>query len=188
MERRNTLLPPGFGPLKKDLGAIIREKRRDNHGEKLTQKELAELTGVPQETISRIERGHRFPKYATLYEIMGPLSIEWDHIAERADSSWPTLISSHDPQQDLADALRAGRREMNFTMRELSEEIGIPAATLSRLERAQSPRSPRLTKAKHNDKEPNPEDVSYVFTCQNLNLLAIIGWDIAGASWHPVFG
>ncbi|RDC61359.1 hypothetical protein HME9302_02581 [Alteripontixanthobacter maritimus] len=187
MKPRKTLLPSGYGPLKDDIGQIIREKRRDNDGVKLTQKELAELAEVPQETISRIESGRRLPTYATLYKIMGALNLEWSDLAEKAGSGWPTLSSISDTQQDLAQALRAGRKELDLTLRELSREIGISIGTLSRLERGQSPRSKWLTRAKHRDTESDPEEVRYVFTCQNLNLLANIGWEAASTVGHPVF-
>ncbi|MBK5928452.1 helix-turn-helix domain-containing protein [Rhodobaculum claviforme] len=55
----------------KDLGAAVRDARRS---QKIGQEELAELTGVSQPNISRIERGERpatVETYIRLLEAVG---------------------------------------------------------------------------------------------------------------------
>lgn len=57
----------------KQMGAIIRRARRKAN---LSQTELGHLTGLWQETISKIENGQSATKLATLLNLLGALDLE----------------------------------------------------------------------------------------------------------------
>ena len=57
----------------KNLGHAIREARK---AKKLTQKELASMSGVWQETISKIENGSGVTKLETVFDLTAALEIE----------------------------------------------------------------------------------------------------------------
>ena len=57
----------------KQLGAVISRFRR---GDKLTQKELASLSGLMQKTVSTTEGGGKGTKLETLFKILACLNLE----------------------------------------------------------------------------------------------------------------
>lgn len=57
----------------KDIGHAIRQARK---AKKLTQKALAERSGVWQETISKVENGLPGTKLETVFDIFAALDIE----------------------------------------------------------------------------------------------------------------
>jgi HTH-type transcriptional regulator/antitoxin HipB len=57
----------------KNLGHAIREARKAKN---LTQKELASMSGVWQETISKIENGSGGTKLETLFDLIAALDLE----------------------------------------------------------------------------------------------------------------
>ena len=56
-----------------DIGHAIRQARK---AKKLTQKELAERSGVWQETISKVENGLSDTKLETVFDILAALDLE----------------------------------------------------------------------------------------------------------------
>ncbi|MEM8655425.1 MAG: helix-turn-helix transcriptional regulator [Pseudomonadota bacterium] len=56
-----------------DIGHAIRQARK---AKKLTQKELAERSGVWQETISKVENGLSDTKLETVFDIFAALDLE----------------------------------------------------------------------------------------------------------------
>lgn len=56
-----------------DIGHAIRQARK---AKKLTQKELAERSGVWQETVSKVENGLPGTKLETLFDIFAALDLE----------------------------------------------------------------------------------------------------------------
>ena len=56
-----------------DIGHAIREARK---ADKLTQKQLAELSGTWQETISKIENGVSSTRLDTLFDLLSALDLE----------------------------------------------------------------------------------------------------------------
>lgn len=48
---------------------MLQDLHRARKEKKLTQKQLSELSGVPQETISRIESGERDPQLQTIIKL-----------------------------------------------------------------------------------------------------------------------
>lgn len=58
----------------KQLGTII---RRERHYRGWTQSDLAALSGLRQEFISRIETGHEGAKLSTIYVIFAALDLEF---------------------------------------------------------------------------------------------------------------
>lgn len=57
----------------KQLGTIIQRTRKQRS---LTQSQLADLAGLRQEMISKIETGHEGTKLSTLYAIFAALDLE----------------------------------------------------------------------------------------------------------------
>ena len=57
----------------KNLGHAIREARKAKN---LTQKELASMSGVWQETISKIENGSGGTKLETVFDLIAALELE----------------------------------------------------------------------------------------------------------------
>ncbi len=57
----------------KNLGHAIREARK---AKSLTQKELAVMSGVWQETISKIENGNSGAKLETVFDLIAALGLE----------------------------------------------------------------------------------------------------------------
>jgi HTH-type transcriptional regulator/antitoxin HipB len=57
----------------KQLGNIIRRTRRQRS---MTQTQLAGLTGLRQELISKIETGHEGTKLSTVFVLFGALGLE----------------------------------------------------------------------------------------------------------------
>lgn len=57
----------------KNLGHAIREARK---AKSLTQKELAVMSGVWQETISKIENGNSGAKLGTVFDLIAALELE----------------------------------------------------------------------------------------------------------------
>jgi HTH-type transcriptional regulator/antitoxin HipB len=57
----------------KQLGNIIRRTRRQHS---MTQTQLAGLTGLRQELISKIETGHEGTKLSTVFVLFGALGLE----------------------------------------------------------------------------------------------------------------
>jgi len=68
-----------LGP-SKNLGHAIRQARKAKN---LTQKELAAMSGVWQETISKIENGSGGTKLETLFDLIAALDLEIT-VAERS--------------------------------------------------------------------------------------------------------
>lgn len=156
------LLPRGFCALREDLGDIIRERRLAHEsGAGLSQQELADIAGIRRESLSRIEKGRRWPSYDALYRIMDVLNLEWHHIAHKGASERPARLYAPERRQDLGSALRAGRLKEGLTLQELALRTGLSASQLSRLERSQSVRSGLLEmidpgKPVRPDEPPNP--------------------------------
>ena len=57
----------------KNLGHAIRQARK---AKKLTQKELASMSGIWQETISKIENGGGGTKLETIFDLIAALDLE----------------------------------------------------------------------------------------------------------------
>lgn len=62
-----------FARSAKDMGQVLRQARKDKH---LTQKDLADLSGVWQETISKVETGTASTKVETLFSLLAALDLE----------------------------------------------------------------------------------------------------------------
>jgi HTH-type transcriptional regulator/antitoxin HipB len=64
----------------KNIGHAIRQARKEKN---LTQKDLASLSGVWQETISKIETGSSGTKLETIFDLMAALDLEFT-VSERS--------------------------------------------------------------------------------------------------------
>ncbi len=76
-----------------DLGNSIREIRLKR---KMTQIELAKLSGVWQETISKIETGTANPRMGTILCILAALDLEWSLIKRSKGSleEWENIFNN----------------------------------------------------------------------------------------------
>ena len=54
------------------VGAVVRERKAKG----ITQRDLAELCGIPQSSVARIESFQSMPKLETLVRIMKPLGLK----------------------------------------------------------------------------------------------------------------
>lgn len=62
---------------------------RDRKG--LSQRDLSEITGIPQKTISRIESGKDVPKLQTLFKLSEALDLELTMVEKKRRSSTMSL-------------------------------------------------------------------------------------------------
>lgn len=62
-----------FARTPKDIGHAIRQARKR---QKLTQKQLASMSGIWQETISKIETGTTSTKLETIFDLLAALDLE----------------------------------------------------------------------------------------------------------------
>ncbi len=69
------------------LGMLIRRERRKRE---MTQTELAGLTGLRQELVSRIETGHEGVKLSSIYALFAALDLEL--IVDRRNAAAATNI------------------------------------------------------------------------------------------------
>lgn len=72
IDENNNLLMEEIDELTAIVSAII--EKRNNLG--ISQRELAQLCGLPQSSIARIESGKTTPKLDTLLKIMHPLGLK----------------------------------------------------------------------------------------------------------------
>lgn len=179
MKESRMRLPRGYAKLHHNLGAFIRRCRLENDYDcGRSQADVAKRVGISRESLSRIEKGHRWPSYDTLYEIMGLFNLEWDEIAVKGGSARPARHYATELRQDLGCALRAGRREEGMTLRVLSEKTGISSSQLSRIERAQNVQSRVLYMIDTGDAgQPNDRTI-FRFNHSELTRLAEKGWPL----------
>ena len=89
-----------------------------------TQRQLAEVTGVPQSTIGRIEAGHVDPRVGTLDRLLRACGDELDAVARRGEGVDRSLIREelrHSP----TDRLRRGAAAA-AGLRRLRQARGAP--------------------------------------------------------------
>lgn len=60
---------------------------------KISQRELSNLSGVPQKTISRIENGIDIPKIPTLIKLANELGLEISLVEKRTDEEQSASLS-----------------------------------------------------------------------------------------------
>ncbi len=71
----------------RDIGTAIRNTRRQR---KLTQARLSQLSGVWQDTISKVERGVGDPKLETIFALLAALDLELT-VADRSKGTTESL-------------------------------------------------------------------------------------------------
>lgn len=114
----------------KDIGDRIARLRKQR-GWSIT--DLSASSGVPRETISRLETGTRLPLADTLLRLVFVLLAGQDHV-ELIDivPDWPEAdgrqVIGHGPRS------RVRRRQLGFSAAEVAVAAGISEATLSRFE------------------------------------------------------
>jgi transcriptional regulator with XRE-family HTH domain len=73
----------------------------------LTQAELAEASGVTDETISRIERGRYEPAVSTLFRLAEALDVSLDQLAQEQDRERGGAVRPPSPVSPIVRRLRA---------------------------------------------------------------------------------
>jgi transcriptional regulator with XRE-family HTH domain len=135
-------LPLGFAELRDDLGPVLRRLRID---EGLTQADLAQAVGISRESVSRIERSRAVPRPEVLEAMLAHLWSDWGAVAIPGAAGRPPMFfdgtSQGDQRHELGCGLRAGRKRLKLSLRQVSELCGISAAQLSRIERGEGVRS-----------------------------------------------
>jgi DNA-binding XRE family transcriptional regulator len=96
------------------LASQLIESRREG---KLSQRELAKLSGVPQSEISRIETGASNPTYATLTALLRPLGkrvqlVDDGPISARRVIGRPRTAKSSGPVQRTSRGRKAASRKI----------------------------------------------------------------------------
>lgn len=93
-------------------GATILREARRNAG--LGQRELARRTGIPQATVSRIERGRASPRFDTLDRLLRACGVQVDLVARPGLGVDRTLIRGR-LAGSPGDRARAAAQEWNRT-------------------------------------------------------------------------
>jgi transcriptional regulator with XRE-family HTH domain len=87
----------------------IRHARRQRG---LSQRRLAELAGLPQSTVARIETGHMSPRASTVGRLLAVLGFEWQiepRLGHGVDRSLIRRMLSLTPQQRVEYSVAGGR-------------------------------------------------------------------------------
>jgi transcriptional regulator with XRE-family HTH domain len=135
-----------------------------------TQVQIAAKVGVSRQTLSDIERGAAWPGPTTLDLLLDALELGWEHVAHPAGPQWEGRFFIDEmpgverllpvtPEQvpdrirefvegvegsliiAFGERMRAIRLASGLTLKEVARAAGVSIALLSRLERAQAPRS-----------------------------------------------
>jgi len=134
-------LPHGYDKLDAKLGAIIRTARKTK---RMKQAALADECGIRRETLSKIERDHRPPRPQVLDALIQVLELDWSDVADLGEppNARPFVDGYRGNQLiNIGKDLQHRRLRQKKSLQRLATELGISAATLSRLERGQSPMS-----------------------------------------------
>ncbi len=102
---------------------------RTKHG--ITAKQLGEIIGVAESTISLYETGKRYPNYSTLMKIADHFNVTVDYILGR-DSIIPDANSRTAPQ--FSTLLKELRTAQGKKQREIAEQLGIDRTTYGKYE------------------------------------------------------
>lgn len=187
------LLPENYARLKPGLGAFLVERRKSR---RKGQKEVAYQVGINRVNLSRMENGHLTPSYETLTKMMDVLGFEWKHIAEEGPSPSRNRRYLSGQLDRMGEALRAGRKAQEITLRELSEVVGISYSQLSRIERGLISHG-RLISVTLIGATPPPEEIDpdrdshwrvYDFAHPELTRLAMLGGydDASQGAFHQL--
>lgn len=88
-------------------GSLIWQARTDA---RLTQRDLAALTGVPQSTIGAIERGRRQPSLPLLERLVAGAGKEVRFVLATPDDHDATVAPDRSRDQRVANLFRSARR------------------------------------------------------------------------------
>lgn len=141
---RMTTIPRHSFPadvLPNDVGARVRSLREDRGW---TRAELAARSGVPRETVSRLEAGKRPPLADTVLRLLVILLADQDDVElNEVVPNWPEAdgrqVIGHGPRS------RVRRRQLDLTAAEVAAAVDVSEATLSRFERDTSATPTLLT-------------------------------------------
>lgn len=159
MSTSRSLLPQGFSAFRDDLHERIRQARQKRFGR---QQALADAIGISRESLSRIERGHAWPRPDTLDAIMRLMDWDWRDVAVAGstngakrhifDGTW-----RDDYLLDLCSAVRRGRKKLGLTVAQAAAAANLSTAQLSRIERGQCRRSRVLEEVPEDQEDPTDE-------------------------------
>lgn len=131
-------LPEGYSGLIDGVGDILRRARaRSPDCSAMSPSHFAALLEVRRETLSRIDNGKKLPSYRTLQKYLDLLDMDFDDVAQKCEYPGPFIPDYPEVCIQLGEALDAGRKAKELTLRQLSEHTGISYSQLSRLTRGQ---------------------------------------------------
>lgn len=129
-------LPEGYSGLIDGVGSTLREARGKFPDYKsMSSAEFANVLGVKRETLSRIDNDRTLPSYRILRRYLGLLDMDLDAVGQKGDGPGPSIRDYPEVCLQLGEALDAGRKMEDLTLRQLSEHTGISYSQLSRLTR-----------------------------------------------------
>lgn len=129
-------LPKGYSGLIDGIGSTLREARgRSPDYGAMSSAEFATALGVKRETLSRIDNGRTLPSYQILCRYLDLLDMDLDAVAKKGGRVGPSIPDYPEVCLQLGEALDAGRKAEDLTLRQLSEYTGISYSQLSRLAR-----------------------------------------------------
>jgi excisionase family DNA binding protein len=105
----------------------------------LRQLDLSAASGVPHETISRLERGTRLPQADTVSKLARALDVAPQQVVSDAPTGRLTLLPAHEAARQLGvprDRLHRWLREGVLPGTKVSGEWRIPAIAVTELDRS----------------------------------------------------
>lgn len=139
----------------------------------MTQAELADLTKLTRETISRIESGLSQPRPDTMGEILSILELDMQTLAVRGRDGRPARTARYfdgssrgEYRHFMGRMIRAERLAEHKSLRAVADKAELSASQLSRIERGEGDRSAayaddltakRVPKAQRRTTLVNPE-------------------------------
>lgn len=94
----------------------------------MTQAELANILGIPYQSISQWERGLRNPKYDTLQKIATALDTPIDSLFSEESQA------QYDKRETLGNRIKRLRKAANLTQKQFAKKLGVSVDTIQQYE------------------------------------------------------
>lgn len=114
-----------------NLGESIKSYRKSNN---LTQKELAQKSGITRESIGNYERGSRTPPADILEKIATALKVSMNELMGKSINTYDLESSSN---LSTGDNIRRIRKHRKLTLKELGEGVGLSEQAIGQYERGE---------------------------------------------------
>lgn len=117
-----------------ETGKVIRKIRTERE---LTQKQLAEKSGLSVSVIQKYELGDRKPKLETLINIAMALNVPVSQLMESSNSE-PNIDSLTQYLRNVGARIKFFRERVPYTQKELAELAGISVSALDQIEQGKA--------------------------------------------------